>query len=334
MVPYPKSRGARLRTALSIALATGLLAQPALAAPALQSLDGMTAGYSQPAPAPRIHVAQNQQSTAQLLVRLQELEDRMRVLNGQIEGLQFQLTQMQTLLERQAEDYEFRFQQLEGGALGKPQAAAPTDGVMPSENLPQVPTTIGQPQEQLPASPGTPSDFAIGDSSDPLLHGGLDRLGELDLSTIPDLGPARPLDLNLAGEAISDGDARAQYDAGYEAITRGDYAFAEEQFSQFIAYYPNDPQVPDAINYLGEALIQRGAFTDAAQVLADGYTQHRDSRRAPDIMLKLGVALYGAEQVDVACRTFSTLVERYPDLSPAFRQRLAAESQKAQCPTG
>ena len=43
--------------------------------------------------------------------------------------------------------------------------------------------------------------------------------------------------------------------------------------TQFVALYPDDPQAPDAINWLGEALIQRGAYDDAAQVLAEGYTE-------------------------------------------------------------
>ncbi len=172
-------------------------------------------------------------------------------------------------------------------------------------------------------------DFGLGESHDPLLRGGSDQLGNLSGE---DALSNRPLDLSLGSGEISDGDAKAQYAAGYDAMTRGDYAFAEEQFNQFIALYPDDPQVADAINWLGEALIQRGAFTDAAQVLADGYTKHKDSKRAPDIMLKLGVALAGAEQLDVACRTFFTLRQRYPDLSPAFQQRLDAEAQKAKCP--
>jgi hypothetical protein len=49
--------------------------------------------------APLPAAAQSQQ-TAQLTVRIQELEEQIRLLTGQVEGLQFQLTQMQTLLER------------------------------------------------------------------------------------------------------------------------------------------------------------------------------------------------------------------------------------------
>lgn len=286
-----------------------------------------------------------QQNAAQLAVQIQEMQEQIRLLTGQVEGLQFQLTQMQTLLERQNEDNEFRFQQLEGGAGGKPQAA--TDpATAPAQQLPQTQTqTETGSIQQLPASPdalpqlgadgvpgeGEPMDFNLGDSRDPLLSGGQGTLGALDESV--NLGGGRPLDLTLDGGAkVSSGDAKAQYDAGYEAIVRGDYAFAQEQFAQFVELYPDDPQAADATNWLGEALIQQGQYDDAALLLAEGYKKYESDRRAPDLMLKLGTALNGTDQKELACRTFVTLEKRFLDLSAAFRQRLAEEKSKAQCP--
>lgn len=345
MVKLPPIRGSASRPAIYAALLTGLLAAPAFAATSPLPIDGLMPPKA--IVESRIHVAQNQQSSAQLLVRIQELEDLIRTLTGRVEGLEFQLTQMQTQLAKQAEDNEFRFQELEGGAGGKPQAAAPTDGVTPSDTLPQTPATEAPAVAATPEAPaqtaptddlpladlnGEPMD-SLGDSSDPLLKGGIDQLGTMPGDDALGLDGGRPLDLSLGnGGAISSGDAKAQYDAGYDAMTRGDYAFASDQFQQFVALYPDDPQTPDAINWLGEALIQQGEFTDAAQVLADGYTKHKDSKRAPDMMLKLGVALVGADQVDVGCRTFYTLKQRYPQLSAAFTQRLNEEAQKAKCP--
>jgi tol-pal system protein YbgF len=46
------------------------------------------------------------------------LEDQLRQMNGKIEELNFQVLQMQEQIRKQQEDYEFRFQQLEGGAQG------------------------------------------------------------------------------------------------------------------------------------------------------------------------------------------------------------------------
>jgi tol-pal system protein YbgF len=288
----------------------------------------------------RVLVAQNQQA-AQIAVQLQEMQEQIRLLTGQVEGLQFQLTQMQTLIERMQEDNEFRFQQLEGGAApGKPPAATELGGAMPAEGLPQDPAQIepfaaGDPPTagEIPLlTDDQPMEhgFDLGESADPMV-GGNAAPGEA--GTLGTLDGTTPLDLTFdSGAQVSSGDANAQYQAGYDAITRGDYAFAEEQFRQFIDLYPDDPQAADATNWLGEALIQRGAFDDAALVLAEGYQKHANTPRAADLMLKLGIALYGAGEGEVACRTFFTLERRFTDLQPAFRQRLAEEKSKAQCP--
>lgn len=288
----------------------------------------------------RLRVAQSQEA-AQLQLQIQQLEEQIRVLTGQVEGLQFQMAQMQTLIERTNEDIEFRFQALEGGGQGKSQAATESGGAMPAEELPQTPTDV----EAAPALPDDarlePGDgepmHATGDSQDPLIGNGA---ADGTLGTLSDDGPdaldgSRPLDLSLdGGAAVSNGDAQAQYQAGYDAVVRGDYAFAEEQFQQFVALYPDDPQAPDATHWLGEALIQRGAYDDAALVLAEGYQQYQNSSRAPDLLLKLGIALYGAGEAEVACRTYATLEQRHASVSEAFRQRLNEEKQRAQCPAG
>ena len=101
--------------------------------------------------------------------------------------------------------------------------------------------------------------------------------------------------------------------------------FAEDQFRQFIALYPKDPQAADATNWLGEALLQRQAYDDAADVLLTGFQNYQKSPRAPDLLLKLGIALAGAGEQDTACRTFFEVAKRYPKQPAAFMQRLKDE---------
>ena len=303
--------------------------------------------------APEFVLAQSK-IEAQLTVRMQELEDTVRTLTGQVEGLQFQLTQMQELLQKMQDDNEFRFQQLEGGAGKKTDAATQSGGATPTGALPQAPTgeqttdnaTTTPPaplgsdttaDTSAPADPGaaTTADD-LGDSADPLVGTG-DSSGAA-LGTLPDadadaLNGGRPLNLNLdSSQELSNGDAEAQYAAGYEAIVRGDYPFAEEQFRQFVALYPKDPQAADATNWLGEALLQRQAYDEAADVLLTGFQNYGSSVRAPDLLLKLGIALAGAGEQDTACRTFFEVSKRYVKQPAAFSQRLAEEKAKAKCP--
>ena len=321
------------------ALALGLGGQTAMAQTTLlpAELGGLSFNNTQP---DRMLVAQA--DSAQLMVRIQQLEEQLRLLNGQVEGLTFQLTQMQEIINRMQEDNEFRFQALEGGAGGKTDAATQPGGVTQPEALPQTQTDTAPmtdiPEQGVQPLPGeiefdptfedgssAPMDD-LGNSADPLVGTGLS--GGVDLAT------GQPLNLSFDPNAAPTGnaDADAQYSAGYAALVAGDYAFAEDQFGQFISLYPDNPQVTDAANWLGEALLHRAAYDEAAEVLLDAFQTHPDHARAPDLLLKLGMALSGAGERETACRTLAEIDRRYTDLSPAFVTRLGEEKARAECP--
>ncbi len=305
-----------------------------------------------------VFVNAQSRNEAQLAVQIQDLQDQVRSLTGQVEGLQFSIGQMQTQLQQMADDNEFRFQQLEGGGAGKTEAAPQSGGATPSAEAPQpntgtetIPDSKAVPDPNAapagdaqpgvsgslteapvagdaPAANDAPMDD-LGDSADPLLGKG--QSGATTTGALGENGV--PLNLSLdGGQTLEDGDAKAQYAAGYEAIVRGDYPFAEEQFRQFVALYPQDPQAPDATNWLGEALLQRQAYDEAADVLLTGFQAYERSARAPDLLLKLGIALAGAGETDTACRTYFEVSKRFTSQPAAFTERLQAERQKAKCP--
>ncbi|WIY52209.1 tol-pal system protein YbgF [Devosia sp. YIM 151766] len=293
---------------------------------------------AQTLPPQRMLVAQA--DSAQVMVRIQQMEEQIRLLNGQIEGLTFQLTQLQEILNRFQEDSEFRFEQLEGGAPGKTEAATPPGGATQPEALPQDPApstdeTVSPtiiPEQGVRPLPGEqefdPSfdDGSIGESSDPLV--GTGQAGGIDLIT------GQPLNLSYdpRAEASGNPDADAQFRAGYEALINGDYDFAEQQFGQFLELYPDNPQAADAANWLGEALMARSAYAEAADVLVEAYQKNADHPRAPDLLLKLGMSLSGVGERETACRTFAEIERRYTDTIPAFQTRLAEEKTRAECP--
>ncbi|WP_157959819.1 tetratricopeptide repeat protein [Devosia submarina] len=272
-----------------------------------------------------------QGDAAQLVVRVQQLEEQLRSVNGQVEGLTFQLTQMQELLTSTTQAYEARLKALEGGS------SAPTPAQPASTPQPQaVPETEIPPQgvQPLPGEAefdptfddGSAPAGDLGNSADPLV--GTGAAGGVDLAT------GQPIDLNYNPQSASSGDADAdaQFAAGADALASGDYAFAEDQFSQFLSLYPDNPQAQDAANLLGEALLQRQAYNEAADVLLKAYQQKTDSDVAPELLLKLGVSLAGVGERDVACRTLAQVDANYPDLEPEISARLAREKANASCP--
>jgi len=327
----------------ALAMGLGIYAPATQAQNLPAELSGLAFTNTQP---DRMLVAQADQ--AQALVRIQQLEEQLRVLNGQIEGLTFQLTQMQELVNRMSEDNEFRFQQLEGGAAGKTDAVTQPGGATPPEASPQTQTPAPTGEDAVPLTdipeqgvqplpgevefdptftdpPAQPAD-TLGNSADPLV--GTGQTGGIDLAT------GQPIDLSFDPTATSSGnaDADAQFTAGYEAMVSGDYAFASDQLGQFVALYPENPQVTDAANFLGEALIYQSQYDQAAEVLLEAFQKHPEHARAPDLLLKLGMALNGAGERETACRMFGEVDSRYTSLPPAFVTRLGEEKAKAQCP--
>lgn len=288
----------------------------------------------------RILVAQS--NDAQSMVRIQQLEEQIRTLNGQIEGLTFQLTQLQEMLNRFQEDAEFRFQQLEGGDSGNSEAATRSGSVMQPQALPQDPATNEEaapltdiPEQGVKPLPGE-QEFdptfgdegavdELGNSADPLV--GTGQNGGINLAT------GQPLDLSYNPTAkTGNADADAQFAAARQALETGDYEFAEDQFKQFLELYPDNPNLADASSGLGKAMIARGGYTEAADVLVTAYEKHQSSPVAPELLMNLGVALAGVGERETACRTFGEVRSRYPNTGQTFQTSLLQANSQAQCP--
>ncbi|QQR39688.1 tol-pal system protein YbgF [Devosia rhizoryzae] len=312
MIANPLARKGRAALC-ALAMAFGVGAQATMA----QNLPGELSGLSF-TNGDRILVAQA--DSAQLMVRVQQLEEQIRSLNGQMEGLTFQLTQMQEILNR--------LQEAQNGAAASQPAAAPQTPASPDDAAPatEIPAQGVQPLPGEVEFDPTFDDGTAGESADPLV--GTNAAGGVDLAT------GQPLDLAFdpAANPSGNADADAQFRAGYEALVAGDYDFAEEQFGQFMELYPDNPQLVDAANWRGEALIAQSSYAEAADVLVEAYQKAPDHPRAPDILMKLGVSLAGVGERETACRTFAEVSTRYPEIIPAFQARLAEEKAKAECP--
>lgn len=275
---------------------------------------------------PTVQVAQSNRSAAQINVRLDALEGQMRTLNGQVEGMQFQLTQLQALLTNMQADNEFRFQELEGGSLGKTSAVTQSGSETLASELPQnIEVDDGPLGPAFSLDSNLDQDLSLGPDGE---LGSLSGEG-LDLSLE---GAGKPFDLlNQSGSVVRNGDADAQYRAGFDAAASGDTIFAEGQFRQFIALFPNHPDAPNATHWLGEALLQRGDYEEAAEILLEGFELYPNSVKAPDMLLKLGVSLGRAGEHETACRTFVEALRRYPNGTRDYMQQIGREQKNAQC---
>jgi tol-pal system protein YbgF len=99
---------------------------------------------------------------------------------------------------------------------------------------------------------------------------------------------------------------------------------------QFLQSHPRDRLVPDAIYWLGESYLQRSRPREAAEQFLKVSTEHARSNKAPDAMLKLGIALNALGARDQACATFAELGRKYPEAA-SVRQGAEREQKRARC---
>lgn len=126
-------------------------------------------------------------------------------------------------------------------------------------------------------------------------------------------------------------DANAVYKSGYAHVLAGEYAQATSVFQDYINLYPNGAEISDAYYWLGESLYSQGAFKDAARIFLDAHKTFPQATKAPDTLLKLGMALMALDNRETACVTYDEVLARYPTASNAIKERVASEKSRAQC---
>lgn len=313
----------------------------------------VVAAYSPPAAA---QLFGGGKSDAETNVRLNDMEDNMRRLTGQVEELTNQIRLLQDQIRRMQEDNEYRLQQLEagGGTLRKRSDAAPAGsqpaggtearGQAGSAQLGAPPSNLGTLDGSYGAAtaPAGSGDAEFGQA------GGYDSgSGPLDLSALargdaaaPDGGEGAELPgLSPAGDPIGDevaaagplGDPRVAYDEAYRSMLAGDYAAAQAGFGLFLTDFPDHELAGNAQFWLGESYYAQRRYRDAADAFLKSYTDYPDSSKVTDSLLKLGLSLKGIGERDAACATFSELLSKYPSAPAAVRSEAQAEQQRAGC---
>lgn len=278
-------------------------------------------------------------------LRVQQLEEQLRQLNGRVEEMSFQLLQMQEQLRKAQEDNEFRFQELEGGGKKKSSLERPADRDTANN------TSGDQPPEVQPGDDTAQLDQPMDDSGN-----------DLDLGTPPiDLGKLK-LDQNGKVLGAEEGDPNAvasqdlpppdtstvdrdnrtasldpgasdgdQYQSAYEQVLAGDYAAAEAGFTDFIATHPKSKRIADANFWLGEAQFSQGKYNEAAKTFLNAYKTYGKSEKAPEMLLKLAMSLAALDSRDTACATLREVAKAYPKASRAIITKVASEQKRLSC---
>ena len=91
--------------------------------------------------------------------------------------------------------------------------------------------------------------------------------------------------------------------------------------------YPDDPLAGNAQYWIGETYYVRGQYKNAADAFLKGYKKYKSSEKAPDTLLKLGMALAELGQKDAACSTLNELETKYPEAPEHIRDEAKRPAQ-------
>ena len=301
----------------------------ALAAPAQAQFNP----FNRQAPPADIPGAADPNQAAELVLRVNQLEQELRQANGRIEELENAEHRLESELQKFRQDVEFRFGDRSEGASRQPDVAeAPQSPAEPAAPAKPRKSDAFDPDAE-PNAPGAPRQLGTTPPSAPLVReapaapaGQPLELGKAPPGAPPASGPT----IVGTGVAMLD-QPRDQFNAALQAFQAGQYPEAEAGFKSFLAANPSHRLSADAIFYIGETYLQRSRPREAAEQFLKVTTDYSKSSRAPESMVRLGQTLAALGNNEQACATLTEFGKRYPSASASVKKLAEHESAKDHC---
>ncbi len=125
-----------------------------------------------------------------------------------------------------------------------------------------------------------------------------------------------------APDPVAEGKA---YEAALNQFKLGNYQSAVAAFQNFLATYPDSPQVPSAQYWIGNAYYALRDYKTAIAAQQKVIASWPDSAKAPDALLNIASCQAELGDARAARETLQSVVKKYPGTSAAeqARQRLA-----------
>ncbi len=230
---------------------------------------------------------------AELSLRMDNVEQQMRGLTGQIEQMSFQLQQLTEQLNRFSKDVDFRFQQL---------GSKKRSGVKQPSNSVNQTASIGAIQ---PSNSGTGSGSLL----DPNLAATVQPLGTLSGSS---LQGSSTVPQAVASVPVEGSGPKGLYKQSYGQLLQRQFEPAELGFKQFLRQHPKHKLAGNAQYWLGETYYARRRWTSAAKAFLKGYRTYSKSAKAPDSLVKLGMTLNKMGEKKKGCATLAQATKQFP----------------------
>ena len=163
-------------------------------------------------------------------------------------------------------------------------------GLSPVQNQEQLPPTA---MASPPPAPAQPQPVPAPPSAEP------------ELSTSP-------------GENL--------YQQALESFYAQKYAQAQTMWAEFVKGYPQDPLVPNAIFWQGEAYFQMQDYGNAALTYQQVIEKYSKSNKYKAALLKQGISFFKLKKDQAGKLVLQDLIKKYPDSAEAKRAQAYLKS--------
>lgn len=248
----------------------------------------------------------NSRRLAELEADIDEAREWRRRVTGRFEELDNRMRRLEDRIGQLVADVDFRLSALEQQQGGTPTASA----VAPTVD---TPAAVLSDQPQASIAPGQEGGYEPSEAPRPL-------------GTVPEVQPGD-------GDVVSFTQSpEEQYRAAFSLLEEARYDEAHDAFSLFIDANPTHGLAQNAAYWRAESLYARKMYPEAAKSYALNLRQYPEGRKAPDNMVKLGMALLKLGRSEEACRAFAQLDQTFSD--PPLNIRRAAQQgrRQANCP--
>jgi tol-pal system protein YbgF len=254
----------------------------------------------------------NATDAARISLRLDQIEQSLRDMTGQVERLQFEVRQANQQLENFRADTDYRLRELEGTGGG-------------SRQVSQAPQAAAQTQTPQLTPPPTEKPLSAAQQAS------IGTLGAVSAGAAASTSGAAPRQLATPSTGLPEGGPDQAYKYAMSFLRQRDYAAAETAFSQFLEQYGDTNLAGNAQYWLGETYYVREQYQDAARAFLTGYQQYASSPKAPDSLLKLGITLAALGQTQDACLTLAEVPRTFPNAPQSVKARAEQERSRAGC---
>jgi len=249
---------------------------------------------------PVLASAQTDGSREQLMdmvLQMQQLQDEIRMLRGQIEEQAFEI---ETLKRRQRDQYLDLDQRL--GELAAGSVIQPVPGGSEMAPVQDGPRTGDAAAAVSPVTTGPAGEA-------PEVREPIDRP-----STVTGLAAPQSEARVVASSPEAE---KAAYDSAFQALKELRYADAAEAFRSFLDRYPQSEYADNAQYWLGESYYVTRNYDFALEAFEAVQERYPDSAKLADSLLKIGYTHYELKQWDLARAALTQVQEKYPGTTVA-----------------